>query len=125
MGIKIKDSGMNVSSIVVQARNEYIEGLVEQIKACDFCDYHFHDVSLGKIIVTVDGEGIEEEMDKVRKIESLPHVVSAEMMMAYSEDELDAERANLEKSDVVPAILNDDSIKVEDIEYHGDLKKKL
>ena len=116
---------MNISSIVIQARNEYIEGLVEKLKECDFCDYHFHDVSIGKIIVTVEGEGIEEEMAKVRKIEALEHVVSAEMMMAYSEDELDQERDKLVKSEVVPEILQNDNVKVEDIVYHGDLKKKL
>jgi len=116
---------MNVSSIVVQARNEFIEGLVEEIKNCDFCDYHFHDVSIGKIIVTVEGEGVEEEMANVRKIEALNHVISADMMMAYSEDELDRERDKLGKSDVVPDILKDEKIKAEDITYHGDLKKKL
>lgn len=116
---------MNVSSIVVQARNEFIEGLVEKIKSCDFCDYHFHDASIGKIIVTVEGEGVEEEMAKVRKIEALDHVISAEMMMAYSEDELDQERDKLGKSDAVPDVLKDDAIKAEDITYHGDLKKKL
>jgi len=116
---------MNVSSIVVQARSEYIDGLVEEIKNSDFCDYHFHDASIGKIIVTVEGEGVEEEMAKVRKIESLKHVVSAEMMMAYSEDELDREREKLGKSDPVPEMLNDDSMDVRDIVYNGDLKKKF
>ena len=116
---------MNVSSIVVQARNEYIDGLVEEIKSCDFCDYHFHDASIGKIIVTVEGEGIEQEMANVRKIEALKHVISAEMMMAYSEDELDKEREALGKSDIVPDVLKNDAIRAEDITYNGDLKKKL
>ncbi|WP_458701262.1 chaperone NapD [Sulfurospirillum sp. 1307] len=116
---------MNISSIVVQARNEYVEELVEKLKEADFCDYHFHDASIGKIIVTVEGEGIEEEMKKVKEIESLPHVVSAEMMMSYSEDELDQERDKLVKTDSVPDILKDDNVRVEDIVYHGDLKKKL
>lgn len=115
---------MNVSSIVIQARNEYIEGLVEEVKNCDYCDYHFHDASIGKIIVTVEGKGIEEEMQKVRKLEALKHVLSAEMMMAYSEDELDIEREKLAKSDIVPDVLKNDLIKAEDIIYGGNLKKK-
>ncbi len=116
---------MNVSSIVIQARNEYIEDLVEKLKRCDFCDYHFHDASIGKIIVTVEGDGIEEEMKKVKQIEELDHVVCAEMMMAYSEDELDKEREKLQQSDIIPEVLIDDTVSVDDIEYHGDLKKKL
>jgi nitrate reductase NapD len=115
---------MNVSSIVIQARSEYIEGLVEEIKSCDFCDYHFHDASIGKIIVTVEGEGIEQEMANVKQIEDLKHVISAEMMMAYSEDELDRERENLNGSDIIPEVLKNETLKAEDIIYGGDLKNK-
>ncbi len=116
---------MNISSIVVQVRQEHIDEVVETLKNADFCDYHFHDKSIGKIIVTVEGENISEEIGKVKQIQALPHVISAEMMMAYSEEELDAERSKLEMGGPnVPPMLNDDSIRAEDIVYHGDLKKK-
>ena len=115
---------MNISSIVVQVRQEYVEEVVEALKAADYCDYHFHDKNLGKIIVTVEGKDVSEEIGKVKKIQAVPHVVSAEMMMAYSEEELDAERSKLEMGGPnVPEMLNDDSIRAEDIVYHGDLKK--
>ncbi|MBE0490716.1 MAG: chaperone NapD [Sulfurospirillum sp.] len=116
---------MNVSSIVIQAKSQHIDEILQIVKNCDFCDYHFHDASIGKIIVTVDGEGIDEEMKKVQSIEAIAHVISAEMMLSYSEDELDREREKLEHSDIVPSMLNDDSITAEKINYHGDLKKKL
>ena len=116
---------MNISSIVIQAKPEYVEAIVQACKASDFCDYHFHDQSLGKIIVTVEGKNIDEEMAKMKKIEAIPHVICADMMMAYSEDELDAEKAKLERSDVVPPILNDDTVALKDIVYRGDLKKKI
>ena len=54
----------------------------------------------------------------------IPHVVSAEMQMAYSEDELDAHMKVLENADAVPKMLHDDVLKPEDIIYNGDLKKK-
>lgn len=44
--------------------------------------------------------------------------------MAYSEDELDAHMEVLANSDVVPKMLNDDTIDVDKILYRGDLKKK-
>ena len=115
---------MNISSIVVQTRQEYVDEVVEALKTADFCDYHFHDKRMGKIIVTVEGEGVSEEIEKVKQIQALPHVISAEMMMAYSEDELDEERSKLEMGPNVPEMLNDDTIRAEDIVYHGDLKKK-
>ena len=115
---------MNVSSVVVQAKAEYIEELVEVFKNCDFCDYHFHDASIGKIIVTVDGEGVDDEIKNLKKVQRTPHVIAADMMMTYSEDELDAEREKLEKVDPVPEILNRKDVKAKDIEYHGDLRHR-
>ncbi len=114
---------MNISSIVVQVRSEYVDEVVEKLKEADFCDYHFHDKSIGKIIVTVEGEDVGEEIKKVKMIQAVPHVIAADMMMAYSEDELEKERSKLETGPNVPEMLNDDSIRAEDIVYHGDLKK--
>lgn len=116
---------MNISSIVIQVKSEFIDDVVRACEASDFCDYHFHDAEKGKIIVTIEGEGIEEEMAKMKKIQAIPHVICADMMMAYSEEELDAEREKLDASGVIPEILNDDNVKLEDIIYRGDLKKKI
>jgi nitrate reductase NapD len=118
-----KEKVMNVSSIVVQVKSEFVEGVVEVLKASGFCDYHLHDVSKGKIIVTVEGEGVEEEIAKLVKIQELPHVIAADMMMTYQE-ELDKERDKLEFSDEVPAMLNAKNVNPKDIVYGGDLKKK-
>lgn len=115
---------MNVSSIVVQTLPKYLDEVLAFLKASDLCDYHFHDEK-GRIIVTVEGEGVEEEIAKLTKIQEIPHVVAADMMYAYSEDELDQERANLEIGGVVPDMLNDDSVDPKDIVYHGDLKKRF
>jgi len=116
---------VNISSIVIQAKPEYVEEIIALCQKSDFCEYHFHDTQKGKIVVTVEGENIDEEMAKMKKIESLPHVICADMMMAYSEDELDAEKEKLERADVVPPILNDDTVALNDIVYRGDLKKKI
>jgi nitrate reductase NapD len=115
---------MNISSIVVQALPKYVDELVEFFKKADYVDYHLHDKEKGKIIVTVEGKGVEEEIEKLVKIQQLPHVVAADMMMTYQEDELDAEVKRLEAENPVPEMLNDDDIDVKDIEYHGDLRHK-
>lgn len=115
---------MNVSSIVVQALPENVEKVVESLKANEECDYHFHDKEKGKIIVTIEGESVDEEIQKLKVVQRIPHVVSADMMMSYSEDELDRERENLGAQDSVPPVLNDDSVDYKDVVYHGDLKYK-
>jgi nitrate reductase NapD len=114
---------MNISSVVVQTVPKYLDDVVKALKNSDACDYHLHDEK-GRIIVTIEGESVSEELKKMKVIEMIPHVISAEMQMAYSEDELDAHMERLDNADVVPKMLNDDSIKPEDIVYNGDLKKK-
>lgn len=116
---------MNVSSIVVQTTPKFVDEVVEALKSSESCDYHFHD-EMGRIIVTIEGAGVEEEIKKLTLIQEMPHVVAADMHFAYTEDELDAERDKLEKEGTtVPEWLNADNVNVKDIQYHGDLKKKF
>ncbi len=114
---------MNISSIVVQTRAEYLEQVIIDLKNSGVCDYHMHD-DIGRVIVTIEGEGVSEELKKLKVIETIPHIVSADMQMAYSEDELNSHMDILENADAVPHMLYDDDLKPEDIIYNGDLKKK-
>lgn len=116
---------MNISSIVIQTKPEHIDEVIALCEAGDFCDYHFHDKDKGKIIVTIEGKNVDEEMAKMKQIEKMPHVICADMMMAYSEDELDEERSKLERASSVPSVLNDETVALKDIVYRGDLKKKI
>lgn len=114
---------MNISSIVVQTLPKYLDEVVQSLKDCEACDYHMHDEK-GRIIVTIEGESVSEELEKLRVIENIPHVAAADMQMAYSEDELNEHMEVINNADVVPKMLNDDDVKPEDIIYNGDLKKK-
>jgi nitrate reductase NapD len=114
---------MNISSIVVQTVPKYIDEVVESLKNCEVCDYHMHDEK-GRIIITIEGNGVKEELEKLRVVENIPHVVSADMQMAYSEDELDEHMEVLNNADIVPKVLNDDNMDPNKIIYNGDLKKK-
>ncbi|MDD2896447.1 MAG: chaperone NapD [Aliarcobacter sp.] len=114
---------MNISSIVVQTLPKHINEVVESLKNCDVCDYHMHD-ELGRIIITIEGTGVQEELKKLKVIEGIPHVMSADMQMAYSEDELSSHMEVLENADVVPKVLNDNTIEASNIVYNGDLRKK-
>lgn len=116
---------MNISSIVVQTNPTYTEEVVEILKSSDFCDYHFHDEK-GRIIVTIEGEGVEEEIAKLVKIQEMAHIISADMSFAYSEDELNAERDKLEAvGGELPQWLNDENATRRDIKYNGDLKDRF
>lgn len=114
---------MNVSSIVVQTLPKFLPEVIENLKKSGVCDYHLHD-EIGRIIITIEGSGVEEELKKLKVIEAIPHVISADMQMSYSEDELSKHMQVLENADAVPKVLNDKDVKVEDIIYNGDLKRK-
>lgn len=114
---------MNISSIVVQTVPKYLDEVVQSLKDCEVCDYHLHDEK-GRIIITIEGNGVEEELKKLRVIEAIPHVIAADMQMAYSEDELDEHMEVLDNAEVVPSMLNDDSVDIDNIIYRGDLKRK-
>jgi len=114
---------MNISSIVVQTVPKFLDEVVKSLKECEVCDYHLHDEK-GRIIITIEGNGVKEELEKLRVIEAIAHVVSADMQMAYSEDELDEHMEVLNNADAVPKMLNEDDIDPSHILYRGDLKGK-
>jgi len=114
---------MNVSSIVVQTIPKFLDEVVQSLKDCEVCDYHLHDEK-GRVIITIEGEGVSEELEKLRVMKAHPHVIAADMQMAYSEDELDSHMEVINGQDVVPKMLNDDNIEAKDIVYNGDLKNK-
>ena len=114
---------MNISSIVVQTLPKHINEVVESLKNCDVCDYHMHD-ELGRIIITIEGDGVQEELRKLKVIEAIPYIMSADMQMAYSEDELNSHLEVLENADAVPKVLNDPTVSAANMVYNGDLKKK-
>ena len=114
---------MNISSIVVQTLPKYLDSVIENLKKSGVCDYHMH-VEKGRIIITIEGKNVEEELKKLKVIEAIPYVSSADMQMSYSEEELSNHMEVLENADLVPKVLNDKDIKVEDMIYRGDLKRK-
>ncbi|BCD61081.1 MULTISPECIES: chaperone NapD [unclassified Nitratiruptor] len=113
---------MNVSSCVVRCNPKDVENVKKRIEESGVCDIHIVDEK-GYIIVTIEGDGIEEEIKKLKTLQFLEGVLSAEMVFSYSEEELDALRDDLEIQEPVPEILEKD-VPAEQIVYHGDLKKK-
>ena len=78
---------MNVSSVIVRAAKEKIESVISNINAVDFCEVHFFD-SGGKIVATIEGESIHDQMEKMKKIQSMPDVLSINLSYSYCEDEV-------------------------------------
>lgn len=98
---------LNVSSLVVKVDPRLVEETVSMLRASDLCEVYFHDAS-GKIIVTIEGENAGDEMRKMKEIQNLPHILSADLAYTYCEDELAEARENfVDKADVVPKRLQE------------------
>ena len=116
---------MNLSSVVIQTLPENLEKVIWEIEKSDCCEYHLHDEK-GRIIVTIEGKDTEEEVDKLKAIQRMSGVISAALVFAYSENELEVQREKLEKTpDNIPKWVNDPNATTKDIRYGGDLKGKL
>ncbi|HXX58912.1 MAG TPA: chaperone NapD [Thermodesulfovibrionales bacterium] len=92
---------MNVSSIVVKTAPEYRDEVIAGINSIDLCEVHFSDAS-GRIVATIEGETIGDEMAKLERIQGMPHVLSADLMYAYSEGELAEAMEQIKKGNPVP-----------------------
>ncbi len=104
---------MNVSSIVIQCNSRHYDKVKEWCENSGVCEYHFGDKEKGKLIVTIEGKDVSEEIEKLKQIQIAPYVISAEMMMTYQEDMLDEEMKKLEESNPVPEWLNDENVRAE------------
>ena len=80
---------MNISSIIVKTLPKNYDAVWLNLQESDLCEVHFGDKEKGIIIVTIEGECVEEEIEKLRQIEEMPFIISADMHMSYCEEELE------------------------------------
>ena len=76
---------MNVSSIVVKTTPENMNTVMAEINSLDFCEVHFHDKQ-GRIIVTIEGESIHDQIEIMKRVQNMPFVLQADLMYAYCGD---------------------------------------
>ncbi len=88
---------MNVSSIVVKTAPEHMDNVIDKINTIDFCEVHFSNKE-GKIVVTIEGESINEQMESMKCIQGIPNVSSANLAYSYCEDETISALEQMKKS---------------------------
>lgn len=102
-----QDLPMNVSSLVINTAPEHIERVIDMLRKSGLCEVFFHDTS-GRIIVTIEGRDVSEEMRKLKEIQALAHVASADLVYSYSEHEVMQDLGKISSiSDPVPEALRD------------------
>ncbi len=79
---------MNISSILIKTRPENVEDVMQSISVFSWLDVHFSD-GKGRIIVTVEGEDVSEETERIKELEQVPKIVSIDMVNHYFDEEED------------------------------------
>ncbi len=78
---------MNLSGIFVVARPQWQAEVVEALNALPGVEVHQVDASTGRIVVVQEAADIHAEIEGVKRIQALPHVVMAEMVYHYLADD--------------------------------------
>jgi len=105
---------MNISGILIITPPEHSGDVIERLKGLTGIDVHYVDAATGRIVITQEAASISAEVDGLKRIRALPHIILAEMSCHYFEEDrelLDAIPAELDdevlESGSVPTCLNE------------------
>lgn len=105
---------MNLSGILVVARPERLSTVIRELNALPGVEVHQVDAATGRIVVVLEASDILGEIEGLKRIKALPHVLVAEMVYHYLADdrqtyaELPPDLAEQDSQPcAVPAYLND------------------
>ena len=76
---------MIVSGIVVACRPADIASLSERIDALPWGEVHHSDPK-GRLVVVIEAEDTEESMERLKRVQALPHVLMAELGAYYLDE---------------------------------------
>ena len=93
---------MNISGILVITPPEETTNTCERLAALEGVDVHFVEEQTGRIVITQEAESIKDEVDGLKRIRALPHIILAEM--SYHNFEEDRELI-----DALPEDLDDET----------------
>ena len=103
---------MNLSGILVVAKPQWLAEVVAALNALPGVEVHQVDTASGRIVAVQEAEDIHAEIDGLKFIKTLPHVIMAEMVYHYLADDehsyaaLPPEIQDMPASCAIPPYLN-------------------
>lgn len=110
---------MNLSSVLIVAKQEYQEELCKQINATSKCSVELCEGD--KMIVIIESETLEEELNAFKNLEKLSNVISINMVFSYQDLDDDIQKAI--NSGAIKTIEKKE--KAENITYYGSIFNKF
>lgn len=78
---------MNLSGILVVVPSAEFDSTVSRLQAMDGVEVHQTDPDTGRLVVVQEAENVDAEVAGLKRIKALPHVVLAELVYHYFEEE--------------------------------------
>jgi nitrate reductase NapD len=94
---------VNISGILVVTTPEHIQAVSAQLQELDGIDVHYIDAETGRIVITQEAGTISAEVEGLKRIRALPHIILAEMSCHYFEEDPELVTA-------IPAELDDEGL---------------
>ena len=67
-----------ISGVVVASRPEHLVRVSEAVAAFPWADVFYSDPA-GRLVVTVEADGVDDSIERLGKIQQLPHVLSVSL----------------------------------------------
>ncbi|MCX2682990.1 chaperone NapD [Campylobacter sp. MIT 21-1685] len=110
---------MNVSSVLIVAKEQYVEELLLRINAIENCSVEASEKE--RIIVVIESDNLENELVAYKKLENLPNIISINMVFSYQDLDEDIQKA--QNSIALCSVEKEQ--KAEDVSYYGNIFQKF
>lgn len=80
---------MNLSGIAVSVRPQSFEQAIALLDALPGVEVHFQDPDSARVVVVQEADGVDAEVEGLKRIKSVPGVVVAELVYHYFADDND------------------------------------
>jgi nitrate reductase NapD len=77
---------VTISGIVVACRPEHLDETTRLVDELAWAEVHYRD-SDGRLVVTIEADGIDASMDRLKRLRALPRVLMAELAEFVMEEE--------------------------------------
>ncbi len=110
---------MNVSSIIIRAKRDDWENLLDEINAITHTQVALDERDKGLIIATIEAPNTKEDIQSLEQITKLKGVASADMHLTYNEEELKDCQLSMRDSAKTMELI--DTKAIDEITYSGDV----
>ncbi|MCR2060623.1 chaperone NapD [Campylobacter helveticus] len=110
---------MNLSSVLIVAKEDKIDSLAEAIAQIELCSVELREKD--KLIVVIESDDLDSELKAYKKLEALPNLISINMVFSYQD--LDEDIQKTINSGAIESIEKNE--KAENITYNGSVFQKL